>query len=334
MQFLLKKSVLLLAATFGVTGAFAQDLTDKKGRAILPEAGDWGISVDATKFIDFAADLAHPGAAGTKGAPTFDPLNNKFSLTGRYFKDATTAYKGTIRLYNQTNTTAKFIDKLNTATPTPQTWPTNIDPEQVKDVQKTRDWAVGIGGGLEKRKGSKYRLQGYYGAEAALILAGGGEKYSYGNDVVTNSVTTSANDDALTNYTTNFGANVSSAADHDERTLVQRDGKTIALAVRGYAGVEYFFSSKMSLGGEFGWGLGWSRTGRGSKTVEGLDRLDDNGNAIATGAVISDTKVKSGDVTRGWFLGNDRDNAAASNPKQLWMNSFSPAGNLSLNFYF
>jgi hypothetical protein len=332
----MKKSVLLLAATFGVTGAFAQDLTDKKGRAILPEAGDWGISVDATKFIDFAADLAHPGAAGTKGAPTFDPLNNKFSLTGRYFKDATTAYKGTIRLYNQTNTTAKFINKLETAAPpaTTPNWPNNVDPEQVKDVQKTRDWAVGIGGGLEKRKGSKYRLQGYYGAEAALIIAGGGEKYSYGNDVVVNGTASNA-DNNLGLYSTDFGGNISLApGDHDERTLVQRDGKTIALAVRGYAGVEYFFSSKMSIGGEFGWGLGWSRTGRGSKTVEGLDLADDAGNPIATGTVVGDTKEKSGDVTRGWFLGNDRDNAAATNPKQLWMNSFSPAGNLSLNFYF
>jgi glucose-1-phosphate thymidylyltransferase len=37
----------------------------------------------------------------------------------------------------------------------------------------------------------------------------------------------------------------------------------------------------MSLGGEFGWGLGWSRTGRGSKTVEGLDLRDDSGNPIS-----------------------------------------------------
>ena len=167
-----------------------------------------------------------------------------------------------------------------------------------------------------------------------MLVAGGGEKYSYGNDVVTNSISTSAADDGVAAYSTNFGGNVSSSADHDERTLLVRNGKTFGLAIRGYVGVEYFFTSKMSLGGEFGWGLGWARTGRGSKTVEGLDRLDDSGAPIASGAgsVVGDTKVESGDITRDFFFGSDRD--YTGNPKQLWMNSYSPAGNLSLNFYF
>lgn len=332
----MKKSIAVVAMAFGVTSAFAQDLTDKKGRLIMPEAKDWSISVDATPFIDFAADLVHIGAAGTKGSPNFTSLNgSNYSLTGKYFKNSTTAYRAIVSLNNTKNTDVQFLNKLSTAA-VAQTWPNTLNPDQVKDVQRTRDWHVGLGAGIEKRKGTKYRLQGYYGADASIILAGGGESYKYGNDVVANAVATSVNDDDLTKYTHNFGANVSTAASHDERTLSVRNGKTIAIGVRGFVGVEYFFASKMSIGGEFGWGLGWSRTGRGRTTIEGLDRQADDGTTFAAGSevVVGKTKEKTGSVAREFFVGNQRDNSTTGGPTKLWMNSFSPAGKLSLNFYF
>jgi hypothetical protein len=333
----MKKSIALVALAFGVTSAFAQDLLDKKQRPILPEAKDWGISIDATPFINLASDMVHIGAAGTNTAGlNFNGLNDKnqnYSIAGKYFMNNTTAYRGIVRVYNNTNTEVAFINKLN-LNPTATNWPNNIDPEKVKDMKRENDWAVGIGGGLEKRKGTKYRLQGYYGGEASLILAGSGEKYKYGNAIVANTSTVSGDDDNLTKYTTDFGGNVSTAADHDERTLSVRNGKTLALAVRGYVGVEYFFTAKMSVGGEFGWGLGYYRTGRGSQTVEGLDRQDDNGTVFTAGSevIVSDQKIKTGGVERGLFFGNDRSNTTA--PTQLWMNSYSPSGKLSFNFYF
>jgi len=333
----MKKQVTLLALTLGLSNVFAQDLLDKKQRPILPEAKDWGISIDATPFINLASDMVHIGAAGTNTAGlSFNGLNDihkNYSIAGKYFMNNTTALRGIVRVYDNTNTDVAFINKLN-LNPTASTWPNNIDPEKVKDLRRTNDWAVGIGGGLEKRKGTKYRLQGYYGGEASLILAGSGEKYKYGNDIVANTSTLSADDDNIKKYTTDFGTNVSTAADHDERTLSVRNGKTFALAVRGYVGVEYFFAAKMSVGGEFGWGLGYYRTGRGSKTVEGLDRLDDSGTPFAAGSevIVSDQKIKTGGVERGLFFGNDRSNTTA--PNQLWMNSYSPSGKLSFNFYF
>ena len=332
----MKKQVTLLALTLGLSNVFAQDLLDKKQRPILPEAKDWGISIDATPFINLASDMVHIGAAGTNTSGlSFNGLNDihkNYSIAGKYFMNNTTAIRGILRVYDNTNTDVAFINKLN-LNPTASTWPNNIDPEKVKDLRRTNDWAVGIGGGLEKRKGTKYRLQGYYGGEASLILAGSGEKYKYGNAIVANTSTVTADDD-IEKYTTDFGTNVTAAADHDERTLSVRNGKTFALAVRGYVGVEYFFAAKMSIGGEFGWGLGYYRTGRGTKTVEGLDRLDDNGTAFAAGSevIVSDQKIKTGGVERGLFFGNDRLNTAA--PSQLWMNSYSPSGKLSFNFYF
>ena len=46
----MKKSIALVAMAFGVSSAFAQDLTSKKGEPILPEAGDWSIGIDAAPF--------------------------------------------------------------------------------------------------------------------------------------------------------------------------------------------------------------------------------------------------------------------------------------------
>jgi hypothetical protein len=42
----MKKSIALVALAFGVTSAFAQDLTSKKGEPILPEADDWSVGID------------------------------------------------------------------------------------------------------------------------------------------------------------------------------------------------------------------------------------------------------------------------------------------------
>lgn len=334
----MKKTFVTILAFVGMVAILnAQDLTDKKGRLILPEGGDWSIGVDATPFINIVKDVVHIGAAGTHYAPLFNGINNTnptYSITGKYFIDNTTAYRGIVRIFDQAVTNVAYIDKMNTGTPTAQTWPNGIDPEQVKDVQSLKNWAVGVGGGLEKRKGTKYKLQGYYGGEASLIVAGSGEKYKYGNELVNNSVTTSAADDGVAAYSTDFGTNIFSSADHDSRTLSVKNGKTVALAVRGFVGVEYFVLPKMSIGGEFGWGFGYAVTGRSTTTVEGVDWLDDAGAVIGAGAgqTVEDVKVKTGGKTKNFFFGSDRNNTGA--PGQYWMNSYSPAGNLSLNFYF
>ena len=331
----MKKSIALVAMAFGVTSAFAQDLTDKKGRAILPEEKDWGISVDATPFIDFASDLVHIGAAGSKSAPTFKSVNDKnafYSVAGKYFKNSTTAYRGILSLSQKKNTTVNFEDKFST-TPSSVTWPNTADAEKVRDVKHERNWHVGIGAGIEKRKGTKYRLQGYYGADLSLIVAGGGKNYRYGNDVVANTASSEL-DNNLSLYTTDFGNNLVKDVDKDSRILAQRNGITLGIAARGFVGVEYFFSSKMSIGGEFGWGLGWSRTGRAKTISEGLDLRDDKQQPYAANSevIVDKTKEKTGSITREFFVGSDNTNTAS--PNQLWMNTYSPSGNLKLNFYF
>lgn len=332
------KRIILIAIIMNVMNSSAQDLVDKKGRSILPEKGDWGIAIDANPLFKFISSVTNfSGSDSNLITPNFNPLNNGLSVSGKYFKNATTVYRGTIRLYNVDTVNVIYLNKFN-ATPPSQTpnWPNNLTPEQVKDIHKNKEWSIGIGGGIEKRKGTKYRLQGIYGAEVSLIISGKGDKYNYGNNLV-NNTTTSALDDNISLYTSSFNnnANILNSTDYQARILKKTNGNTFAIALRGFVGAEYFFTSKISLGGEFGWGMGWYRTGKGQLIQEGIDYKDELGNLIPEGVIVDKIKSKnSNTVTRGWFIGTDAETVKASNPTLSWMNSYSPSGKLSLNLYF
>ena len=107
-----------------------------------------------------------------------------------------------------------------------------------EDVVKTSYNNVTLGGGVEYRRGST-RLQGYYGAMAMVGLGGGKTSYEYGAGVV------------------------------DGQTTETKAGSTFGLGVRAFVGAEYFVLPKISIGGEFGWGLGFSSTGASETTVQG-----------------------------------------------------------------
>ena len=95
------------------------------------------------------------------------------------------------------------------------------------------------------------------------------------------------------------------------------EGLDVAIGARGFVGVEYFVVPKISIGGEYGWGIGFFRD-FGEKTV--VEHVDDGEKETKTG------------TQGGLFIGNQRENSTGQN--DMWMNSFSPSGNLSINFYF
>lgn len=102
----------------------------------------------------------------------------------------------------------------------------DIDSAEVKTSANN----IALGAGIQKYRG-KGRLRGIYGAEAMIMLGGGKTTIS------------------ATNY------------DKEDKS-----GSTFGFGVRGFIGAEYFFAPKMSLGGEFGWGLSLSSTGEGEVT--------------------------------------------------------------------
>jgi hypothetical protein len=97
---------------------------------------------------------------------------------------------------------------------------------------------ITLGAGIENRRGNT-RLQGYYGAMAMVSLGGSKTSYEYGAGVVDGQITEA------------------------------KAGSTFGLGVRAFVGAEYFVLPKISIGGEFGWGLGFTSTGASSTTTQG-----------------------------------------------------------------
>ena len=257
----MKKSVLVIALALGVTGAFAQDLTSKKGEPILPEAGDWAISLDATPIFSFVGN-AFNGNTGN-AAPGVNWLNSNQTIIGKKFIDEKNAYRALLRL-GFTNETFKNMVADNAATP-PAT-PSFDAPSMVEDKFKMRNTNIAIGVGKEMRRG-KTRLQGYYGADAMIWISMSSNKYDYGNTMSGTTTATTTSTPTSTSWNTSTGAatGVSALA---SRTTLTKSGMTFGIGVRGFVGAEYFIFPKIAIGAEYGWGLGYQMSGKGKTTTE------------------------------------------------------------------
>lgn len=148
---------------------------------------------------------------------------------------------------------------------------TGSDVAGTKSETKVAGHNINLAGGIQKYRG-KGRVKGIYGGEVNIGLGG-----------------------SKTTNTFNGNAPVG-------EILEDKAGSTFEFGVRGFIGVEYFFAPKMSVGGEFGWGLGLSSTGAGETTT-----ADGNGGS---------TSAKTGKSSS---FGLDTDNAG---------------GTINLNFYF
>jgi hypothetical protein len=312
----MKKQILLLAMTFGASAAFAQDLTSKKGEQILPEAGDWSIGVDATPFLQYMGNFFGKSTSNT--APTFSFLAGQ-SITGKYFVDPQTAYRGTLRIGLRSNTQRSMVeDRLRALDPTTVTSYPTVDP-LLENSWKHSNTDISLSAGIEKRKG-KTRLQGYYGGEAGISFSSSKDVFAYGN-ALSPSKTGSLNvivdpDDAFTG-----GSNIvtvpSQGVVGSGRVTERKNGATFAFGVRGFVGVEYFLLPKISLGGEFGWGLGIGTTGKTVTTIESVGTNDP-----AADRVVGST-VSEGAKGGAFFIDTDNRNSM-----------FGPSGSLRLNFHF
>jgi hypothetical protein len=288
----MKKQITTVATAIalGLFTANAQDLTSKKGEPILPEEGDWGIGVDATPFLNYAGNFF--GKTASNSAPTWDFLSGNQTIVGKYFKDATTAYRAAIRLGFGSSKNSNYVNDDTNTSP---------DPKFVQDTKSTSFNGIGLSAGLEMRKG-KTRLQGYYGGEVGLFIGGMKDKFTYGNAFSSTNMTPTSTD-----WTTmTSGAAVS-------RTTEHKYGSMFQFGLRGFIGAEYFVLPKMSIGGEFGWGLGFSSVGEGQITTETWDMAN---NAVKT------TTTKTGKQSSFAF---DTDNVNSI---------FGATGSLRLNLYF
>jgi hypothetical protein len=234
----MKKTILsvVAVATLFAASAKAQTTKDdgvlrnKKGEVYLPEAGDWAIGIDATPFLNYAGDFF--GKTTSNSAPTFNFPNNNMVIQGKYFKTAQMAYRAGVRIGLGSNTNSNALNNLSDSTNTAQ-------------KTKVSNTNIALTAGLEWRKG-KTRLQGYYGGELGIMYGGGSS--------TTNTYAIALSDASVTGS--------------PSRVTSSKTGNTFGFGVRGFVGVEYFIIPKLSIGGEFGWGIMFSTTAKGSSTSE------------------------------------------------------------------
>lgn len=331
----MKKSIALLALAFGVTGAYAQDLTSKKGEPILPEADDWAVGVDATPFLNYMGNFFGKSGVPANAAPTWNNLNGNNTIMVKKFTDAQNAYRATFRLGFRNQSFKNDVAAPQASSASPVNFPNT--KSTVEDKATHSSSFIGIGVGMEKRKG-KTRLQGLYGAEVYIWYSSSKDKFKYGNTLSQGTADPNINVTDGTNWNTvnssvftsaNIGTGSAPANSNvggtvnGWRKLSEKPGGQFGLGLRAFIGAEYFILPKISLGGEFGWGLGMAMNMK-SKTVYEMEGLDSGGTETKAEVTVTHKRGMQ-------FILDTDNNPNANNNYNL---ALSPTGTLRLNFHF
>jgi hypothetical protein len=295
----MRKIFALILGLSAATNVMAQDATtteeapvlkSKKGEAYLPVADEWGLGVSANPFLDYLGNFLN----GTDGnsSPDFgfaeNPANN-IAIFGKLVKDANTAYRVrfNVSVINNTNKAVVLQNELN---------PDPAFPAFAEDWQKVNSTAIVIAPGIEKRRGST-RLQGIYGAELILGFNNRKVSYEYGNPMSVDFNAPVTNDFSGNGNGENILAGDQNAA--GVRVTEDKAGSNFLVGARGFVGVEYFFAPKISIGGEFGYMLGYQTQRRSTITAEVWE-----GANLATREVKIDEYRNGGSTTAGIGLDN------------------------------
>lgn len=245
----MKRNSIFVAAMMGamtLVNAQTTTMTSKNGHEILPQTGDIAIGMDAVPVINFGLNAINiMNNTGQQAQHPGYVSGYAQVLSGKYFMSETQALR--VRLgINTMNTSAKTFGD-NPLTPTASFNGTAENILLMTSNNAMRN--LFIGGGMEFRRGHN-RLQGYYGGEVFLGFASTSTK---------NKFEIAYSKEAEDSLYIGTGSS---------RVLSAKSGTAITFGLRGFAGVEYFFAPKISIGAEFGWGLGLTTSARGKNVVE------------------------------------------------------------------
>lgn len=309
----MKKKVLLIATIFAASTTFAQDLTSKKGETYLPEADDWAISFDAAPFLNyFGQMLSNAGAS----SPSLGYTNGyPWAIKGKMFKDEGTAYRGGLRLGFGSNTYNADIAIPTASTATPPVYP--AFNATGTDVYKAGYNGIVLTGGLEMRRG-KTRLQGYFGGELLIGMGGSKDTYEYNNALTagTPDPTVTVGSDDTDWSTWGFASNYTTDPTGNNSRILERKNSTMMIGLRGFIGVEYFVLPKISIGAEYGWGLGFM-SNKTTTTMEGNE-------FVTSGYVLGSFETES--KSSGFAIDTDIQNGMTG--------TTGASGSLNITFHF
>ena len=264
------------------------------------------IGIDGAPVLNYVGNFF--GKAANNTAPTWDFSTVNQTITGKYFVEDNKAYRGGIRLgFGSEKTINTVADRATTAAPVFPSAPN----ANVENIMKAGNTNIGLSAGIEWRKGTT-RLQGFYGAELGIGINSSKRTYEYGNALnqnVTGNVDVDIADDFGTGNIDNdpYG-NIG-------RVLSDKSGLGFSVGVRGFIGAEYFVLPKLSVGGEFGWGLAFVANGTSKVELESEGLV---GGAEQAATFTTESK-------NGSRIAVDTDNI-----NKL----FGPAGRLNITFHF
>ena len=255
---MIKKILIFFAAIFlfinisaqNTSGSDKDQVFSKKGRAILPVAGEFGIGLNALPFIDLFGNLVKFNSTSKFVNPLSFEAPDGQQLFLKYFKNANTAYRARFGFANHyTTETFPVIDDSNAGL-------TTIDKRSENYT------TVSVSLGLEKRKGLG-RIQGLFGIELNLLYQNGtpdlmNYKYTYANAI---SAVNTAPSTAL-------------FVDGAPRPLFEKTYASIGIGTTGFFGLEFFLAPKISVGGEMGLKIMYINHTKSKTKTEAWDAAD------------------------------------------------------------
>ena len=291
----ISKGVIMLSLCFTLLN-FAQ--AEEPRKIAKPDAGDFSLGFNAVPVLDFALNTINiMNDTGQQGSGIVDfPNGYSKTLSAKYFLSSNMA----IRFHVSPNfvTSSDAVDYQHPV----DVADSEVSPENVRlisDITDTTSYDFVVGAGAEWRKGGG-RLWGTYGAGAILGFAKSSSVTTYGYNF-----DQKANDLGI-------------ISDGDERTLLSQTGLTTEIGLRGFGGIEYFITHRISLGAEYGLYLARSKTRRGTVSKETWNVTDGTG---VSSTVEDSAGGESVNLMLGVDSGTDKTFASSN-------------GSLVIHFYF
>jgi len=254
-----------------------EQVKNKNGVAVLPEAKSYGLGFDALPVFQFIGNMFNGSANNNISANWAN--NASGSVYGKYFLTETKAIRARLSILQST------LQDVNTVTQDGQ-GQANIT---VDDEKVTSNFTASLGGGLEFRRG-KGRLFGVYGGEAWISLNTQNQKITYGNEFST------ANQNPTS--TTDFNSSSGNPQNTASRVVSVTNPNSFGLGARAFAGVEYFFAPQMSVGAEFFLGISYVGANKSELVSESWDAVGNQ--VIQTNSVGGARLTNFGIATGNW----------------------------------
>ncbi len=261
----MKKTILFMCLAGLILSVQAQEtdgMVSKKGIPILPEQGDIAVAINAVPIFNFIGNMFNGTVGNTVGWSYMSDWTNSNSIYLQYYLEENVSARVGFRFANNQAINQEFVVKDEAPIPDPDVL--------VTDKLVTNNTNLNLNAHYLMHRG-KGRVQGYYGAGVAFMYQTNSKKYTYGNPITATFTSPETFD-----FDPNPGDPVLSDPNltGTGRITEVKDIVSVGAGVQAVVGVEYFMAPKLSIGGEFGYGVMFVRNNGGTVTEERWNGLE------------------------------------------------------------